>query len=118
MDLHGRAALITGANQGLGRAIAERYVRAGASVLLMARGADLLEQARRELADLAWPGQQVWACVGDVSEAADCDAAVARARELPGLCVLVNNAGVYGPMGALEEVDWDDWVRAIRINLL
>ena len=36
---------------------------------------------------------------------------------LPNLCVLVNNAGVYGPMGLLEDNDWDDWVQAVQINL-
>ena len=35
---------------------------------------------------------------------------------LGGLQVLVNNAGVYGPMGPIEDVDWDEWVRAIEIN--
>jgi NAD(P)-dependent dehydrogenase (short-subunit alcohol dehydrogenase family) len=50
MDLAGRSALITGANQGLGRAIATAFVQAGASVLLVARGEDLLRQTAEELA--------------------------------------------------------------------
>ena len=40
------------------------------------------------------------------------------ARELGGLDGLVNNAGIYGPKGLIEEVDWAEWVRAIEINLL
>ena len=52
MDLTGRAAIITGASQGLGKAIAAGYVRAGASVLLVARGADLLRQAQEEVSAL------------------------------------------------------------------
>src|SRR6185312_972430 len=78
----------------------------------------LLEQVRDALQPLARPGQKVLIEPGDVSDRASCDAVVARAgRELPGLNILVNNAGVYGPKGAIEDVDWDEWVRAIEINL-
>jgi 3-oxoacyl-[acyl-carrier protein] reductase len=117
--LLGRSAVITGANQGLGRAIAERFVRAGASVLLTARGEGLLHTAAAELAALAThPGQRVLARVADVSDARACDATAAQAvAELDNPCVLVNNAGVYGPFGPIEENDWAEWVRAIEINL-
>jgi NAD(P)-dependent dehydrogenase (short-subunit alcohol dehydrogenase family) len=120
MKLTDRSALITGANQGLGRAIAEHYVRAGASVLLVARGADRLREVEAELAALAGPGQVVASLVADVASPESCSAAVAHAaRVLPGgLTVLVNNAGIYGPMGPLEENDWSEWVQAIQINLL
>jgi 3-oxoacyl-[acyl-carrier protein] reductase len=119
MNLTGRSAIITGANQGLGRTIADAYVRAGASVLLVARGETLLREVHDELAPLATqPGQRVAKMVGDVSRPECCDEVVRHAREvLPDLTVLVNNAGVYGPMGPLEEVDWNHWVEAVSINL-
>lgn len=116
--LAGRSAIITGASLGLGRAIAEHFVAAGAGVLLVARHADALEQARRELHARAAPGQVVDAFAADVSCPADCSAVAARAAErLPDLAVLVNNAGVYGPMGAIEAIDWSAWEEAVRINL-
>lgn len=117
-DLSGRSAIITGANQGLGRVIAEHFVRAGAGVLLTARDQTLLEEVREAILPLAKVGQRVLIERGDVSNRESCDAVVARAvRELPGLSILVNNAGVYGPKGPIEEVDWDQWVKAIEINL-
>ena len=117
-NLSGRGAIITGANQGLGRVIAEQFVRAGASVLLTARDENRLEEVREQLHPLARNGQKVLTQRGDVSDRTSCDEVVARARrELPGLNTLVNNAGVYGPKGGIEEVDWDEWVRAIEINL-
>jgi NAD(P)-dependent dehydrogenase (short-subunit alcohol dehydrogenase family) len=117
--LAGRSAVITGANQGLGRTIAEHFVRAGASLLLTARGAELLHQTQAELERLAdTPGQRVLARVADVSNPDHCRATVEQARaELANPCVLVNNAGVYGPFGVIEENDWAEWVRAIEINL-
>ena len=119
MNLAGRSAVITGANQGLGRAIASHFVRAGASLLLVARGTDLLRRTEQELAPLATrPGQRVHSLPGDVSRPESCAAIVRHAREvLPDLTILVNNAGIYGPMGPIEEVDWGAWVEAIQVNL-
>jgi 3-oxoacyl-[acyl-carrier protein] reductase len=58
------------------------------------------------------------ATVADVSSPAEVDALYAEAtRELGELDGLVNNAGVYGPKGAIEDVDWAEWARAIQINL-
>jgi NAD(P)-dependent dehydrogenase (short-subunit alcohol dehydrogenase family) len=119
MDLTGRSAIITGANQGLGQAIAAAFVRAGASVLLVARGEELLRQTHAELTPLATqPGQCVHYVLGDVSQRESCAAVVDHARRvLPQITILVNNAGVYGPMGLIEEVDWSAWVEAIQVNL-
>lgn len=118
-SLADRGAIITGANQGLGLAIAEAYVRAGASVLICARDADLLEKVRAQLAALAGSERRVVAVPADVSQVADVERIVTVAlKTLPNLNILVNNAGIYGPKGALEQVDWAEWTRAIEINLL
>ena len=117
-NLSGRGAIITGANQGLGRVIAEHYVRAGADVLLTARDEKRLEEVRDALKPLARADQKVLIHRSDVSDRQSCEEVMAFARrEMPGLNILVNNAGVYGPKGAIEDVDWDEWVRAIEINL-
>jgi NAD(P)-dependent dehydrogenase (short-subunit alcohol dehydrogenase family) len=116
--LAGRSALITGANQGLGLAIARAFVEAGANVVLCARDAVLLERARAEVAACAHQGEQVIAQPADVSNRDDVDRLVAMAlAAFPDLQILVNNAGIYGPMGPSEDVDWDAWVRAMEINV-
>lgn len=117
--LEGRGAIISGANQGLGFAISRAYVLAGASVLLCARTGDLLEKARTELAAGALPNQVVASKVADVSRSDDVNAVIETALDLfPQVHILVNNAGVYGPKGLTETVDWDEWRRAIEINLM
>ncbi len=118
MALRGRSAIITGANQGLGFAIARRFVEAGANVLLTARDGERLRQAEAELTRNARPGQVIVSQTGDVSRSEDCQAIVRKALEtLPGLMILVNNAGVYGPIGRIEDNDWNEWTQAIQINL-
>jgi NAD(P)-dependent dehydrogenase (short-subunit alcohol dehydrogenase family) len=116
--LRGRCALITGASQGFGLAIARAYVEAGANVVMCAREAAPLERARVDVASLAGPNQRVLARTCDVSRRQDVERLAGAAIEaFPQLQILVNNAGVYGPMGLLEDVDWDAWVRTTEINL-
>lgn len=118
MKLQGLHALITGGSQGLGRAIAETFVREGASVMLCAREAAPLETTRAELAAIARLGQKVLARPCDVSSEQQVDDLVAHAMgELGPLHVLVNNAGVYGPFGPTESVSFGEWARAVEINL-
>jgi NAD(P)-dependent dehydrogenase (short-subunit alcohol dehydrogenase family) len=117
-SLEGRAAVITGASHGLGFEIARAYVAAGASVLICARDEAALTDARRSLEPGAGAGRIVAAEVADVSSEGDVARLARRAEALfPQVHVLVNNAGVYGPMGPVEDVDWREWVRAMEINV-
>jgi NAD(P)-dependent dehydrogenase (short-subunit alcohol dehydrogenase family) len=116
--LDGRSAIITGASQGLGLAIARAYVEAGASVMLCARDHVQLDRARTEVAALSGPGARVEARRADVTSEADVAGVVEAALSAFGrVHILVNNAGVYGPMGAVDEMDWTDWLRAMDVNI-
>jgi NAD(P)-dependent dehydrogenase (short-subunit alcohol dehydrogenase family) len=119
-SLAGRNAIITGVSRGLGAEIARAYVDAGASVLVCARSEADLERTRADLAARAKPGQRVLARFADVSHHVDVSALVAAAAEAfeGKIDVLVNNAGGYGPLGAIDQVEWAEWVHAIAVNLL
>ncbi len=117
MKLAGRNAIITGASQGLGKAIAQHFLREGANVVLCARSEADLNQTRDELARLA-PERKVLARTCDVSNEAQVNDMVDFALgEFGSVEVLVANAGIYGPMGPTESVDLDEWRRALDINL-
>jgi NAD(P)-dependent dehydrogenase (short-subunit alcohol dehydrogenase family) len=117
MKLKNNNALITGGSQGLGRVIAEHFLRAGASVAICARGEKDLFATRDELAK-QFPAQKVLAQTCDVSDETQVNALAAFVRrELGPLHTLVLNAGIYGPMGATESVDFAAWKRAVEINL-
>ncbi len=116
--LAGKVAIITGANQGLGLEIAKQYVLAGADVMLCARNAVLLREAQADLEKLLAPGQKVLAEVRDVSVEADVRGLVSETlKKLGGCHILVNNAGIYGPKGEIEGVDWTEWIKTIEINV-
>ena len=115
MKLSGLNAIVTGASQGLGKAIAAQFLADGASVLICARDAALLAQTRDELAA---GGGRVLAQACDVSDEVQVAAMTEYAlREFGTVHALVSNAGVYGPMGPTEKVDLREWMRAVEINL-
>ncbi len=142
--LSGKTAIVTGANQGLGKAIATAFAEAGANLVICARNEKLLREVEDELNALiskpcesipkevesgskekksgalatAVSHQSILAIQADIANKDQVsklvDTAVARFKKID---ILVNNAGVYGPIGPSEDVDWDDWVSAIEINL-
>lgn len=117
MKLAGRSAIVTGASLGLGAAIAEAFAAEGAALMLCARNAAELEAQRAKLA-AAYPAARIVTHRADVANKSDVDALFAAAAGAFGkLDIVVNNAGVYGPMGSIDRIDWDEWVQAIAINL-
>lgn len=118
--LAGRTALITGASQGLGLEIARTYLDSGvAGLCICGRHAGTLESALAELGERAGPGQTVLGQAADVSRPEDVQRLVEFALGgLGEITTLVCNAGVYGPKGRVDQVDWSQWTRAIDINLL
>ncbi|MBX3736375.1 MAG: SDR family oxidoreductase [Candidatus Didemnitutus sp.] len=117
MKLSGLNTLVTGGSQGLGRHIVEAFLAEGAHVTFCARTADDVERTRAELAPHLSPGQRLAALACDVSDPASVATLFACATEHAPLDVLVNNAGIYGPIGPTEEVDLADWSRAWNINV-
>lgn len=119
MKLAHRRALITGASQGFGLAVARAFVDEGVDVMVCARGAERLRDTLEELAERAGTRSRVLAMPVDVSEPDDVQRLVKTTlAELGGLEILVSNAGVYGPKGPTQDVGWAEWSRAVAINLL
>ena len=117
MKLKNLNALITGGSQGLGKAIAEHFLREGANVVLCARSERELSATCDELAG-KFPAQKVFAKTCNVSDESHVNSLVTFTLEkLGSLQALVLNAGIYGPMGPTESVLLDEWRRAIDINL-
>lgn len=116
--LTNKVAIITGANRGLGLEIAKKYAAAGANLMLCARNGTLLDSALKEIKEHITNGQVVLAQQVDISKEKEVSDMVELTLKQLGAChILVNNAGVYGPKGSIEDVDWTEWIKAIEINL-
>lgn len=90
-------ALVTGASKGFGRALGEGLIGRGWSLVIDARDAEALAEARSALAIGLSPGAMLVAIAGDVADPAHRHALVAACAELGGLDLLVNNASTLGP---------------------
>lgn len=117
-SLDGRHVLVTGASEGLGAAIAEMLVRAGASVALCARRPEPLARLAERLTRHARPDRSVLAACCDVADPEAVRAWIGAAlRDFPKVDALVNNAGVLGPIGPFEDCDPEAWRAAFAVNL-
>ena len=109
MLLQGKTALVTGGAQGIGLAIAEAFVREGASLVI----ADIDPKAAA-LDSLRSTGAQVDAHALDVTDEA---AVVSLFAATPRVDILVNNVGVYGPVKMIVDMDRSEWDRTFAVNL-
>ena len=115
MKLDGQVAVITGAGRGIGRAIALAYAREGAKLALAARSESELRETASAVSEL---GAEAIAVPTDVTDQEDTERLAQSVVEQFGrIDVLVNNAGISGPIGPLEGNDIADWVNTINVNL-
>ncbi len=114
-SLEGRTALITGSSQGLGRAIAEAFAAAGASVVVTSRDEHRAQNAAAEIENTS--GSRALGLAMDVRDAKSVDAAMATINAtFSGLDILVNNAGITH-RGLAENISEDQWDDVLDTNL-
>ena len=107
--------LITGASQGLGKALALAFAKEGAKLIVNSRSEQSVHPVAEEMKSL---NAEVLAVAADVSKSADVERLVNEAVERFGkVDVLINNAGVLGTRVAIEEYPEDEWRRVIDANL-
>lgn len=118
-NLEGKSFIITGASQGLGKEIAKTFVTEGASVLINSRSSEELEKSKSLLEEFRVDeAQKIISFAGDVSENNICEQMVEKAIDHFGTVTgLINNAGIYGPLGPLETINLEEWKKTMEINL-
>lgn len=113
--LEEKVTLITGASQGLGKALALAFAEEGASLVINSRSDESIRPVAEEAES---HGAEVLAVAADVSKGADVEKLVGSAVDRFGrIDVLVNNAGVLGPRTKLEEHTEEEWRQVIDANL-
>jgi NAD(P)-dependent dehydrogenase (short-subunit alcohol dehydrogenase family) len=115
MLLKDQVAIITGGGRGIGRAIARKFAEQGAAVIITARTESEIQAVA---AEIQHSGGRAAALQADVSREAECEKIVRETRRLFGSPhILVNNAGMLGPVQPVEKVEPREWDRVIAVNL-
>lgn len=115
LGLEGRTAVVTGADSGMGLAVARMLLEEGARVVISDQAQDAIEAAARTLA-----GQgEVHAIAADLTDLASVERLRDFAMQRLGHAdILVNGAGVTGPTGPFHTIDDDAWMGALQIDLM
>jgi 3-oxoacyl-[acyl-carrier protein] reductase len=115
MDLSGKVAIVTGAGQGIGRAIVLRLAEAGADIALVDVNSDSIAGVGSEVKEL---GRKALSVQADVSKFDQVQSVVQQTLEvLDQIDILINNAGIVGKTAPLTELDESDWDAVMDVNL-
>lgn len=113
-----KTALITGASRGLGLQIAKQFWLSGASLILISRSIDQLNEIRKNfLKNTSEIEQEIQVFASDFSDPIAVTNLISILKNLT-IDILVNNAAIQGPIGPLWENDWTKWQSALQVNLL
>ena len=114
-ELEGKAVIVTGGSRGIGKAVAEAFLKRGARVAIAARKENEIEAAARELRKTG----DVIGVRADISDSKDVGRLFAAAVDKFGsVDILVNCAGIQEPIGGFKDVNFDDWVENVHVNLI
>jgi NAD(P)-dependent dehydrogenase (short-subunit alcohol dehydrogenase family) len=115
MKLEGKVAIVTGGGGGIGRAIALRFAREGAGVVVAGPTEEKTRAVEKEILEA---GRRAFVVRADVAEEADVEQMVAATLEkFSRIDILVNNAGIAGPTALVPNVSREDWDRTFAVNL-
>lgn len=114
--LKGKVALITGADSGIGRAVAIAYAREGANILISYLNED--EDAEETAKWVKEAGSKAVVVPGDIKNEEHCIALVTKAvEELGGIDILVNNAAFQRTYSSIQDITADEWDETFRTNI-
>jgi NAD(P)-dependent dehydrogenase (short-subunit alcohol dehydrogenase family) len=114
-DLTGKVAIVTGASRGLGQRAAIRLAERGATLVLVARTDAALEMTARSILEKGGRAEVISA---DLSDPRSIDAAAAGAGRVGAPSILVNAAGVYGPLQLIKDSEPREWIRTLMVNMV
>ena len=117
-NFQGKTVLITGASRGIGYEVAKKYLKYGANLMICSKDPKNIKKSYMKLKKIKKSNQKLYYQITDISSPQDINLLINQTiRKLKKIDILINNAGIYGPKGIIEKIDWNDWVKTIEVNL-
>ena len=114
-----KVVVITGASMGIGFEISKQYLLHGADLMVCSSNLLKIKKAYKKLLMIKKKDQRIFYLKVDVSSEAQIKKLIKYTiKKFKKIDILINNAGIYGPKGFIENIDWQEWVKTIKINLL
>lgn len=118
-SLKSKTVLITGATGGFGRILAENFIKAEAGLLLLGRNKRALEELSQHLSSNFHSNRKIHFFVVDLKNVIDLQRLTFSLIDQFGVPdILINNAGIIGPIGRAWENNWQEWEETVKVNLL
>ena len=117
LKLAGKRVLVTGSTSGIGKAIAARYLQEGAVVYINGRSVERCAEAAGGLAVANDAEGRALVAAGDLSDAAQADALLARLKAEGEIDILINNTGIF-EVKAFEEINDEEWIQYFNVNVM
>ena len=110
--------IITGASRGIGYQLAKNFLKLGANISICSQNFNNLKKAIVKLKKIKNKNQKIFFMKVDISKKKDVDKFFKfSVKEFKSIHILINNAGIYGPKGFSETVNWNKWIKAVQVNL-
>tara|TARA_B100000795_G_C22778274_1_gene431054 strand:+ start:310 stop:1185 length:876 start_codon:yes stop_codon:yes gene_type:complete len=113
-----KSVIVTGGTDGFGLAIAKNFIDLGANLIVCSRNKERVENFKDLFTNSLDKNQKIISIKADISHEDDVKKLFSAATDnFESIDIIINNAGIYGPIGNIEDIDWERWIEAININL-
>ena len=110
--------IVTGASKGLGYEVAKYFLKYDSNLVICSRNLIEIKKAYEKLNRIKKKYQKILYLVTDVSSYDQVKKLInTTIKKFKRIDILINNAGIYGPKGDIEKISWNEWVKAIEVNL-
>ena len=117
-NLTNQVVLVTGASKGLGYEVAKYFLKFGSNLMICSRNHIQIRRAYKKLNKIKKQNQKIFYSVTDISSFKQVEKLINKTiKKLKKIDVLVNNAAIHGPIGHIEKINWNEWIKTIQINL-
>ena len=109
-----KVVLITGSSEGLGYEAAKHFLISGANLIICSRNFKKIKKAHKSLESIKKKKQKIFSISADVSKSKDVKRLLkVSLKKFKKIDILINNAGVLGPKGHIEKINWKNWLKTI-----